>query len=104
MTAKEASFAPMFNCMCSFNAGSNTWHGNPVPVAYTDYEHRMSIALYFYTATWDSTRKAHSTIFKPWSGTADKCDRLEIRQKVMKDILPPAVFHRIAHQLQRAGI
>ena len=58
MTAKVAGFVPLFNRMCCFNTGSKTWHGNPEPVNHPNGEPRMSIALYYYTATWDSTRIA----------------------------------------------
>ena len=89
MTEKVASFVPLFNRMVCFNTGTTTMHGNPEPVNHPDGEPRMSIALYYYTATWDETRKAHSTIFKPRPGTVDKPDRVEARHRVMKDVLPP---------------
>ena len=65
MTRKVASFAPTENRMCCFSTGSDTFHGNPEPVNHPDGLPRQSIALYYYTATWDSSRKEHSTIFKP---------------------------------------
>lgn len=104
MTLKAASFVPLFNRMCCFNTGTTTMHGNPEPVNHPDGEPRMSIALYYYTATWDDTREAHSTIFKPRPGTADKRDGLEARHRVMKDILPPVVYRRVGHRLRRLGI
>lgn len=104
MTEKVASFVPIFNRMVCFNTGSDTWHGNPEPVAHPDGEPRMSIALYYYTATWDSTRKAHSTLFKPRPGTSDKEDRLEARHAALQDLLPPAVYRRVGHRLRRLGL
>lgn len=64
----------------------------------------MSIALYYYTATWDSTRKAHSTLFKPRPGTADREDRQETPHAVIQDLLPPALYRRLGHRLRRLGI
>ena len=104
MAAKAASFVPLFNRMVCFNTTSDSWHGNPEPVAHPEGEPRLSIALYYYTATWDSTRKAHSTLFKPRPGTADKPDRQEARHAVLKDVLPPALYRRIGHRLRRLGI
>ncbi|HMO70039.1 MAG TPA: 2OG-Fe(II) oxygenase [Paracoccaceae bacterium] len=104
MTEKVASFVPIFNRMVCFSTASDTWHGNPQPVAHPDGEPRMSIALYYYTATWDSTRKAHSTLFKPRPGTADQADRQEARHARLRDILPPALYRRIGHRLRRMGI
>lgn len=104
MTEKVASFVPLFNRMVCFNTGTTTMHGNPEPVNHPDGEPRMSIALYYYTATWDDTRKAHSTIFKPRPGTVDKQDRLEARHRVMKDVFPPVVYRKLGHRLRRMGI
>lgn len=98
MTEKVASFVPIFNRMVCFSTASDTCQGNPEPVAHPDGEPQMSIALYYYTATWDST------LFKPRPDTADKRDGLEIRHRVMKDLLPPVVYRRVGHELRRTGI
>lgn len=103
MSAKAASFVPLFNRMCCFNTGSDTWHGNPGPVAHPNGEPRMSIALYYYTATWDASRESHSTLFKPRPGTADKGDRQNARHRVMQNVLPPVLYRRIAKPLRRIG-
>ena len=104
MTAKVASFVPLFNRMCCFNTGSNTWHGNPEPVNHPDKEPRMSIALYYYTATWDSTKVSHSTLFKPRPGTKDKVDRMEQRHRIMENLLPPVIYRRLNYRLRKLGI
>ncbi len=104
MTAKVASFAPLFNRMVCFSTGSDTWHGNPETVNNPSGEPRMSMALYYYTATWDSTRREHTTLFKPRPGTADKPDRIEARHAIMQDVLPPAIYRRLGHRLRKIGI
>jgi 2OG-Fe(II) oxygenase superfamily len=104
MTAKVAGFVPLFNRMCCFNTASNTWHGNPEPVNHPDKEPRMSIALYYYTATWDSTKVSHTTLFKPRPGTKDQKDRVEARHKVMQNLLPPVIYRRLGHRLRKLGI
>ena len=104
MTHKVQSFVPIFNRMCCFSTGSDTFHGNPATVNHPQGEHRMSIALYYYTATWDDTRKAHTTLFKPRPGTADKADRLVARRALVQDILPPALYRRVAGKLHRLGL
>ena len=104
MSRKVDSFVPTFNRMVCFNTGSDTFHGNPEPVNHPDGEPRMSIALYYYTATWNSTRKGHSTLFKPRPGTVDKRDGMEARHAVMKNVLPPVVYRRIGQRLRRLGI
>ncbi len=104
MTEKVASFVPLFNRMCCFNTGSTTWHGNPEPVAHPDGEPRMSIALYYYTATWDESRKGHSTLFKPRPDTGDQVDRQDARHRALQNVLPPILYRRIAKPLRRLGI
>lgn len=104
MTEKVASFVPLFNRMCCFNTGSTTWHGNPEPVKHPEGYPRMSIALYYYTATWGPHRKAHTTIFKPRPGTVDKEDKISARHRVLQDILPPVIYRKIGHRLAKMGI
>ena len=104
MTAKVAGFVPLFNRMCCFNTGSNTWHGNPEPVNHPNGEPRMSIALYYYTATWDETRESHTTLFKPRPGTKDKPDRVEARHKFLKNVLPPIIYKHVGWRLRNKGI
>jgi hypothetical protein len=64
----------------------------------------MSIALYYYTATWDDTRKSHSTIFAPRPGTMDQHESIEARHRVLKDVLPPVIYRRVGHKLRKLGI
>jgi Rps23 Pro-64 3,4-dihydroxylase Tpa1-like proline 4-hydroxylase len=104
MTEKAKSFVPLFNRMVCFNTGSDTWHGNPEVVNSPTGEPRMSIALYYYTATWDDTRKSHTTLFKPRPGTEDQPDRLEARHAIMQEVLPPAIYRRLGWRLRKFGI
>lgn len=104
MTRKEASFTPLYNRMVCFSTGSDTFHGNPEPVNHPNGEPRLSIALYYYTATWDASRKAHTTLFKPRPGTVDETDRLVARRAFMQDIVPPFIYRRIAGPLHRIGL
>jgi Rps23 Pro-64 3,4-dihydroxylase Tpa1-like proline 4-hydroxylase len=104
MTKKEASFVPIYNRMVCFSTGSDTFHGNPEPVNQPDGEPRLSIALYYYTATWDATRKEHTTLFKPRPGSKDKADRLVARRAAVQDLLPPVIYRRVAGRLHRLGL
>ncbi len=104
MTRKEASFTPLYNRMVCFSTGSDTFHGNPEPVNHPQGEPRLSIALYYYTATWDDSRKAHTTLFKPRPGTVDQTDRLVARRALVQDIVPPIIYRRIAGPLRRIGL
>ncbi|WP_299553842.1 2OG-Fe(II) oxygenase [uncultured Tateyamaria sp.] len=103
MTQKMNSFVPKFNRMVCFSTGSDTFHGNPEPVNHPEGEARQSIALYYYTATWDATRKEHTTLFKPRPGSKDKADRLVARRALIQDILPPIMYRKLAGPLSRIG-
>ncbi len=103
MTKKMSSFVPTYNRMVCFSTGSDTFHGNPEPVNHPDGEPRQSIALYYYTATWDDTRKAHTTLFKPRPGSTDQADRVIARRAFMQDLLPPMLYRRIGGKLRRIG-
>ncbi len=103
MTKKEASFVPTFNRMVCFSTASDTFHGNPEPVNSPTGEPRLSIALYYYTATWDDTRKSHTTLFKPRPGSKDKADLAVARSAFMQDMLPPVLYRRLGGVLRRLG-
>jgi hypothetical protein len=103
MVTKEATFLPIFNRMVVFSTGSDTFHGNPEPVNNPKGDPRLSIALYYYTATWDETRKSHSTLFRPRPNTQDKKDSTEIRRSVLREITPPVLYRRLIGPLSRLG-
>jgi Rps23 Pro-64 3,4-dihydroxylase Tpa1-like proline 4-hydroxylase len=103
MSKKEASFVPVFNRMVCFSTGSDTFHGNPEPVSHPDGEPRLSIALYYYTATWSADRRSHTTLFKPRPGTADKTDWEVRRRALLADVTPPVIYRRLIGPLSRLG-
>ncbi|MEM1150188.1 MAG: 2OG-Fe(II) oxygenase [Pseudomonadota bacterium] len=103
METKMASFPPTENRMVCFSTASDTFHGNPEPVNHPDGVARQSIALYYYTATWDSSRKAHSTLFKPRPGSQDVSEAQARREEVLRESLPPFIFRRVIGRLKRIG-
>lgn len=104
MSERVESFEPIFNRMCCFNTGSRSWHGNPEPVNHPNGETRKSIALYYYTATWSDARKAHTTHFQPRPNSEDKPDKKVARHELVRDLLPPALYRRIAGRLNKLGL
>ncbi len=103
MTEMVESFGPLFNRMVCFNTGSTTWHGNPTPVNHPEGKPRMSLALYYYTATWDGTKRSHTTLFKPRPGSIDKADRETRRNELLQDMVPPIMYRRLIGPLRRLG-
>lgn len=103
MTEMVESYVPQFNRMVCFNTGSTTWHGNPTPVNHPEGKPRMSLALYYYTATWDGTKRSHTTLFKPRPGSIDQADRETRRNELLQDIVPPILFRRLIGPLRKLG-
>lgn len=103
MTKEMASFSPTENRMVCFSTGSDTFHGNPEPVNHPDGVPRQSIALYYYTATWDGSRKEHSTLFKPRPGSSDTSETRARRHAALRDALPPFLYRRVIGRLQKLG-
>ncbi|MDA8586933.1 2OG-Fe(II) oxygenase [Rhodobacteraceae bacterium] len=104
MKTKVASFPPTENRMVCFSTGSDTWHGNPEPVNHPDGLPRQSIALYYYTATWDETRIEHSTLFKPRPGSEDTSSAGRAkRHRILKEVLPPVLHRKVVGPMRRLG-
>lgn len=100
MSEKVASFAPIMNRMCCFSTGRNTMHGNPEPVNHPDNDPRLSIALYYYTATWADGRTAQSTVFKPRPGTGDRRSS-DALLRIVRDVVPPVIYRKSRNWLRR---
>jgi hypothetical protein len=83
---------PEFNRCVIFNTSSESWHGNPDPIQHPDHITRKSIALYYYTSTWSSQKRDHTTQFKVRPGSADKADWKVAVREAAADILPPVLY------------
>ena len=89
------TIVPIFNRCVIFNTTSNSQHGNPQPIAHPEGISRKSIALYYYTSTWDGTKRSHTTQFQVRPGSTDRRDwRVKIRE-VKDDLLPPILARRL---------
>ncbi len=94
MSACKQSIVPIANRAALFTLSETSYHGNPQPVAHPDGVSRKSIALYYYTATWDETRRALTTQFKPRKGTADKVDWSIKTDQILQEYLPPFIARK----------
>jgi len=104
MKERVAAFPPIMNRMCCFSTSSTSMHGNPEPVNHPDGDPRLSIALYYYTATWSDSRVAHTTLFRPRPGTSDKAVKTEYRRLTMRKYTPPVLHPFLEKVLRRIGI
>lgn len=86
---------PAFNTCVIFNTSSTSFHGNPVRVNHPEGKPRRAIALYYYTATWDGTRRAHTTQFKVRPQSADEYDLRVRLNEVVADVMPPVALRAL---------
>lgn len=94
---------PEFNTCVVFNTSSTSFHGNPARVNHPQQQPRRAIALYYYTATWDNQRRAHTTQFKVRPDSSDEYD-LRVRfNEVVQDVMPPVAL-RALRKLARVAI
>jgi hypothetical protein len=64
---------------------------------------RKSIALYYYTSTWDPLRQGKTTQFHARRGTADRFDWGLRTREFLEDVLPPAVYRKVLRVTQRVA-
>lgn len=82
--ACEKKIAPLFNRMAIFSTTETSFHGHPHPLTCPDNRERLSIALYYYTASeQDSELSNHSTIFLDSSGNREELSvQISIFEKI----------------------
>ena len=105
MTKRLVSVVPEFNRCVIFNTTSNSNHGNPNPINHPNKTPRRSIALYYYTATWDGTKREHTTQFRARAATPDKVDWQVKIEELADDLMPPILvrnYRRVKRRLSRA--
>jgi Rps23 Pro-64 3,4-dihydroxylase Tpa1-like proline 4-hydroxylase len=104
MSQRCLRVTPIFNRCVVFNTSSTSFHGNPDPVNHPLGYSRRSIALYYYTATWDGSRRPHSTQFKVRPDSVDRSDVSLRVHELMTDLTPPIAmraFNRLSNLLKR---
>ena len=98
------SITPLFNRCVVFNTTGSSWHGHPAPVAHPDEVPRRSIALYYYTSTWDDLAPSKTTQFKVRPGSEDSTDWSVRIHETLSEILPPILFRPLIRVLRRLGL
>ena len=89
MTEKVQSIVPIANRCVMFSTTNQSYHGNPEPIDHPEGRTRKSIALYYYTSTWDEAKTSKTTQFRPRPGSGDKTDVLVKTNEILTEVLPP---------------
>jgi hypothetical protein len=95
------SIVPLLNRCVIFNTTSNSNHGNPRPINHPDRTPRRSIALYYYTATWDDTKREHTTQFRSRPASSDKIDWQVKTMELSRDLVPPILLRNLRRVKRR---
>lgn len=92
MTQCVASIVPELNRCVIFTTTTSSYHGNPEPVRHPDGRSRKSLAMYYYTATWDASKVSHSTLFQERPGGQDRPSWGEKTREIIREVAPPIVL------------
>lgn len=101
MSRRVQSYLPLANRCVMFTTTQASMHGNPQPIAHPEGVTRKSIALYYYTATWDPTKASKTTQFRPRPGTGDEVDWRVKSDEILGDFLPPVLMRQVARLRRR---
>ena len=92
MKERRQRVVPVAGRCVMFNTTGDSWHGHPDPVAHPDGHPRRSIALYYYTATWDDNRPGKTTQFKVRPNSQDRVDWKVRTTETLEEVLPPILM------------
>lgn len=101
MKSCKKRVAPEFNRCVVFSTNAASYHGHPEPVRHPRKTPRRSIALYYYTATWDGTQREFTTQFKPRRETGDRVDWEIKRSEFFNELTPPLLARQIRRAVKR---
>jgi Rps23 Pro-64 3,4-dihydroxylase Tpa1-like proline 4-hydroxylase len=94
---------PVFNRCVVFSTTDQSLHGHPLPLATPEGIERMSIALYYYTNTWNPEEQEHSTLFHISQDNKVRIRPSRVYRSVVRTLMPP-IFrnsYRAVKQLVR---
>lgn len=94
--------APEFGRCVVFSTTDVSYHGHPEPVNHPQGKPRRSIALYYYTATWDDGKRSVTTQFQARPGTEDAFDWRVRGHQWVTDLLPPVLLRALRRGVRRA--
>jgi hypothetical protein len=92
---------PEFGRCVIFSTNDTSYHGHPAPVNNPAGAPRRSIALYYYTSTWDVSSRSKTTQFKARPGTKDAVDWKIRRDEMITEFLPPALARPVFKALRK---
>jgi hypothetical protein len=98
---KGKAVAPLFNRAVIFSTVKEALHGHPTPLAAPPGLARRSLALYYYTNTWDASVQAHTTLYYISQKHKVRIRVSRIVRGLILDLIPP-IFRKAVRAIKRA--
>lgn len=95
------SITPVFNRCVITSSSFSTNHGNPNPVNHPRRQPRRSIALYYYTATWNPLLRSLGSQFKVRPNSNDKIVPVKGARALVAGTLPTFLLNWLRPVWQR---
>jgi hypothetical protein len=98
---KRKAVAPLFNRAVIFSTVKEALHGHPTPLSAPPGVARRSLALYYYTNTWEPAVQAHTTLYYISQTHKVKIRVSRIVRGLVLDLIPP-IFRKSVRAIKRA--
>lgn len=92
---KAIAIPPIFNRCVIFSTTNESMHGHPVALATPKEVERMSLALYYYTNTWNPTETVHSTLFHISQDNKVSIRPSRVYRSIVLSLVPPIFLNSI---------
>jgi hypothetical protein len=98
---KAKAVAPLCNRAVIFSTVKEALHGHPTPLSAPAGVARRSLALYYYTNTWESAAQAHTTLYYISQTHKVRVRLGRIIRGLFLDLVPP-IFRKSVRAIKRA--
>jgi hypothetical protein len=98
---KAKSVAPLFNRAVIFPTTQESLHGHPTPLSAPLGMARRSLALYYYTNTWEPAAHPHTTLYYISQKHKVRLRVSRIVRGFILDLIPP-IFRKSVRAIKRA--
>jgi 2OG-Fe(II) oxygenase superfamily len=98
---KRKAVAPVFNRSVIFSTVKEALHGHPTPLSAPPGIARRSLALYYYTNTWNPAEQAHTTLYHISQNHKVRIRASRILRALILDLIPP-IFRKAVRAIKRA--
>lgn len=99
--SKRKEVAPVFNRAVIFSTVKEALHGHPTPLSAPTGIARRSLALYYYTNTWEPAVQSHTTLYHISQKHQVRLRPARVIRGLLLDLIPP-IFRKGVRAIKRA--